>query len=327
MLEPLGVDEATLAVYSALLRQPDASPEQLADQVGRPAGDVVELLDRLRRLELLIPTWTDQDREHAVHPRIGLTVLAQRRRAELSRQLAELDESEGYADKLAEQYSELLVSRSEEQVEVLEGVVRAARRIEQLCEYAAESVYSLIPAQPRDNPPPAEESPDRRLLERGIKTKFTYLDSLTSTKAGWEYCEWVHSFGGEVRTTSILPLRLLIIDNRIAIMPLDPNDTGAGAVVHHSPAVVALALALFDVYWAKAKNPFEAEDLASDSALTSQEREVLRLLAGGAKDEQVARLLGISLRTARRITAGLAERVDAASRFELGVAAAKRGWV
>jgi len=37
--------------------------------------------------------------------------------------------------------------------------------------------------------------------------------------------------------------------------------------------------------------------------------------------------LGISLRTARRITAGLAERVDAASRFELGVAAAKRGWV
>jgi HAMP domain-containing protein len=38
-------------------------------------------------------------------------------------------------------------------------------------------------------------------------------------------------------------------------------------------------------------------------------------------------LLGISLRTARRITANLSERLDAASRFELGVAAAKRGWV
>jgi DNA-binding CsgD family transcriptional regulator len=142
-----------------------------------------------------------------------------------------------------------------------------------------------------------------------------------------EYCEWVHSLGGEVRTTPTLPLRLLIIDSEIAIMPLDPTNHDAGAVVHRSPAVVALGLALFDVYWSKATNPFEADDLANEEPLTSQETEILRLLAGGAKDEQVARLLGISLRTARRITAGLAERVDAASRFELGVAAAKRGWV
>jgi DNA-binding CsgD family transcriptional regulator len=142
-----------------------------------------------------------------------------------------------------------------------------------------------------------------------------------------EYCEWVHSLGGEVRTTPTLPLRLLVIDNEIAIMPLDPTNHDAGAVVHRSPAVVSVALALFDAYWSRAKNPFEKEDLATNAPLTPQESEVLRLLAGGAKDEQVARLLGISLRTARRITAGLADRVDAASRFELGVAAAKRGWV
>jgi DNA-binding CsgD family transcriptional regulator len=327
MLEPLGVDEATLAVYTALLRNPDHSAEQLAKDLGQPADEVRRQLDELRRLELVIPTWTSQGGEHAVHPRIGLNVLAQRRRAELSSRLAELEEAEGYAEKLAEQYSDLLISRAEDQVEVLEGRTRASRRIEQLGESARESFWSLIPAQMRDNPPPPAESPDRRLLERGIKARFTYLESLAATKAGMEYCEWVHSLGGEVRTTPTLPLRLLIIDSEIAIMPLDPTNHDAGAVVHRSPAVVALALALFDAYWSKATNPFEADDLANEEPLTSQETEILRLLAGGAKDEQVARLLGISLRTARRITAGLAERVDAASRFELGVAAAKRGWV
>jgi DNA-binding CsgD family transcriptional regulator len=137
----------------------------------------------------------------------------------------------------------------------------------------------------------------------------------------------VHELSGEVRSTPTLPMRLVIIDEELVIMPLDPKDHNAGAVIHRSPPVIALAISLFEVYWSRATNIFEADDLANEEPLTSQETEILRLLSGGAKDEQVARLLGISLRTARRITAGLAERVDAGSRFELGVAAAKRGWV
>jgi DNA-binding NarL/FixJ family response regulator len=122
-------------------------------------------------------------------------------------------------------------------------------------------------------------------------------------------------------------MRLLIIDQEIAVMPLNPEVESAGAVIHRSPAVVALTLSLFDSYWSRASELFAPEDRDNDSPLTPHEAEVLRLLAGGAKDEQVARLLGISLRTARRITANLSDRLDATSRFELGVAAAKRGWV
>jgi DNA-binding NarL/FixJ family response regulator len=121
-------------------------------------------------------------------------------------------------------------------------------------------------------------------------------------------------------------MRLLIVDQELAIMPMDPDNPMAGAVIHRTPAVVSVAVALFDAYWARATEMFDPED-RDETPLTPHEAEVLRLLAGGAKDEQVARLLGISLRTARRITANLSERLDAASRFELGVAAAKRGWV
>ncbi len=61
MLEPLGVDEATFAVYHALLSQPDSTPEQIAALVNRPVNEVHELMDELRKLDLLVPTWANPD--------------------------------------------------------------------------------------------------------------------------------------------------------------------------------------------------------------------------------------------------------------------------
>jgi DNA-binding CsgD family transcriptional regulator/sugar-specific transcriptional regulator TrmB len=327
VLEPLGVDEATFAVYHALLSHPDSTPEQIAALVNRPLNNVQQLMDTLRKLELLVPTWTNPDGEHAVHPRVGLTGLAERRRTQLNKMLGELKEAEASAEVIAEQYNELLTSRSSGDVEVLKGRANASRRIEELALKTKDAFWGLIPAHFDDSLPQADRSPDFALLERGIKLKTVYLQSMTSSKQALEYAARMHRLGGEVRVTPTLPMRLLVLDQEIAIMAMDPDNPTAGAVIHRTPAVVSVALALFDAYWSRGAEIFSPEDRDDDTPLTPHEAEVLRLLAGGAKDEQVARLLGISLRTARRITANLSERLDAASRFELGVAAAKRGWV
>jgi DNA-binding CsgD family transcriptional regulator len=327
VLEPLGVDEATFAVYHALLRHPDGTPEQIAALVSVELDQVLKLMEKLRKLELLVPTWTNPGGEHAVHPRVGLTGLAERRRIELNRLLGELREAETSAEVIAEQYNELLTSRSSGDVEVLKGRANASRRIEELGLKARETFWGMVPAHVDEALAPAEESPDMPLLERGLKMRTIYLQSMTVSKHGMEYAATMHRLGGEVRATPTLPMRLLIFDQELAIMPMDPENHTSGAVIHRSPAVVAVALALFDSYWSRATDLFSPEDRDENSPLTPHEAEVLRLLAGGAKDEQVARLLGISLRTARRITANLSERLDATSRFELGVAAAKRGWV
>ncbi|TCO47533.1 regulatory LuxR family protein [Kribbella antiqua] len=327
MLEPLGVDEATFAVYHALLSHPDSTPEQIAALVDRPLEDVQELMQKLRRLELLVPTWTNPDGEHAVHPRVGLTSLAERRRTELNTMLGELKEAEASAELIAEQYNELLTARTSGDVEVLKGRANASRRIEELALKASESFWGLIPAHFDESIPEVDRSPDFALLERGLKMRTVYLQSMTASRQALEYAGKMHRLGGEVRATPTLPMRLLILDQAIAIMPMDPENPTAGAVIHRTPAVVSVAVALFDAYWSRAVELFDPDDRDDQTELTPHEAEVLRLLAGGAKDEQVARLLGISLRTARRITANLSERLDAASRFELGVAAAKRGWV
>lgn len=327
MLEPLGVDEATFAVYHALLSHPDSTPEQIAALVDRSTNDVQDLMTKLRNLELLVPTWTNPEGEHAVHPRVGLTGLAERRRTELNQALGELKEAEASAEVIAEQYNELLTSRTSGDVEVLKGRANASRRIEELALKAKDTFWGLVPAHFDESIPQSLKSPDFELLERGIKLRTLYLQSMTSSKQALEYASTMHRLGGEVRVTPTLPMRLLIFDQEIAVMPMDPESPTAGAVIHRTPAVVSVALALFDAYWSRATEMFDADDRDDETPLTPHEAEVLRLLAGGAKDEQVARLLGISLRTARRITANLSERLDAASRFELGVAAAKRGWV
>ncbi|TCC32079.1 helix-turn-helix transcriptional regulator [Kribbella speibonae] len=321
------MDEATFAVYHALLNHPDSTPGQIAALVDRSAGEVEELMDTLRKLELLVPTWTNPDGEHAVHPRVGLTGLAERRRTELNRALGELREAEASAEVIAEQYNELLTSRSSGDVEVLKGRANASRRIEELALKAKDTFWGLVPAHFDDSVPKAERSPDFEHLGRGLKMRTVYLQSMTASKQALEYAAMMHKLGGEVRMTPTLPMRLLIFDQEIAVMPMDPESPTAGAVIHRTPAVVSVALALFDAYWSRATEMFDPDDRDDETPLTPHEAEVLRLLAGGAKDEQVARLLGISLRTARRITANLSERLDAASRFELGVAAAKRGWV
>jgi hypothetical protein len=59
VFEPLGVDEATFAVYHALLRHPDSTPDEVAALVNMSVTEVHGLMDKLRGLELLVPTWTN----------------------------------------------------------------------------------------------------------------------------------------------------------------------------------------------------------------------------------------------------------------------------
>jgi DNA-binding NarL/FixJ family response regulator len=54
---------------------------------------------------------------------------------------------------------------------------------------------------------------------------------------------------------------------------------------------------------------------------------LLRQLAAGAKDEQIARTLGLSLRTVRRRVAGLLIELGVDTRFQAGVEAVRRGWL
>ncbi|WP_228980587.1 LuxR family transcriptional regulator [Streptomyces sp. DH12] len=59
----------------------------------------------------------------------------------------------------------------------------------------------------------------------------------------------------------------------------------------------------------------------------AEQRELLRLLAAGLKDEAIARRLGVHVHTARRRISRLLEALDARTRFQAGARATARGWL
>ena len=84
-----------------------------------------------------------------------------------------------------------------------------------------------------------------------------------------------------------------------------------------------LALPIADV----ARGGDDGADGLGGDVLTEVERRLVAMLSSGMTDEAMARAIGLSHRTVQRRLADLARRVGAEGRFQLGVQAARRGWV
>ena len=111
-----------------------------------------------------------------------------------------------------------------------------------------------------------------------------------------------------------------------AVVPLDPDNPRQGAVLLHSPGVIAALHALFEQVWEQAK-PLGEVAHRDSRGLSDQERQLLRLLAGGLTDERAAQRLGVSLRTIRRMMSDLMTRMDSRSRFQAGIKVSALGWL
>jgi DNA-binding NarL/FixJ family response regulator len=97
-------------------------------------------------------------------------------------------------------------------------------------------------------------------------------------------------------------------------------------------AVIGALTAFFEQSWATAR-PLRLRDAQIPVVVEAGEQPsasdltLLRLLNLGLKDEAVARHLGVSVRTTRRQIADLLLRLQASSRFQAGIQAARRGWL
>ena len=81
---------------------------------------------------------------------------------------------------------------------------------------------------------------------------------------------------------------------------------------------------LFELMWERAA---PVPDMDFGEARPDLRRFLLQQLAAGAKDEQIARTLGISLRTVRRRVADLLIDLGVDTRFQAGAEAVRRGWL
>jgi DNA-binding CsgD family transcriptional regulator len=317
MLQAVGLTEFQERVYRALLAAPTRSLADLSADLGAGIGRVRQAVARLRELGLL--STAGRGRFVPVAPDLALGTLVQRRHLELNEVAGVITEftNDFRAGQLSSDPAGLI-----EVVTSPDAIRHRALR-----EY--ENIQGEVMAfdQPPYAWPPetidevAAESPK---LERGVRLRVIYSQQALQMPGRLEAVLALVGLGEDARTLPELPVKLLIYDRRVALMPLTTADRALQslAVIHPSGPLDAL-IALFEAVWSTA-TPVGRPD-AGPSRLSLAESQMLTMLAAGVKDEAIARHLGISTRTARRRISAVLAQVHAATRFQAGANAVRHG--
>jgi DNA-binding CsgD family transcriptional regulator/sugar-specific transcriptional regulator TrmB len=326
VLEAFGIGRRSELVYVAMLKDPEARIGDIARETGLSEAEVHEAFDELSRLRLLRPSWESPGKLRAVSPDVGIESLLVHEEAELHRRQSQIERGRAA---LATLLADLSTQPGTAHIELDEAIGLDATRakLEQLTALTRFQVLSLMPDGPQtpDNME-ASKPLDESLLRRGVAILTVYLDSVRNDPPTRAYANWLAAAGGEVRTTYVLPLRMLIFDRETAVLPLHIGRSGDGIVVLRGEGPITAMCVLFDQIWQTAV-PLGAEaSTTPECPLTPQERAVLGLLIDGDTDDVLARKLGVSRRTIGRIVSEIMGKAGARSRFQAGVYVAMQGW-
>ncbi|WP_370890144.1 LuxR C-terminal-related transcriptional regulator [Janibacter sp. GXQ6167] len=172
----------------------------------------------------------------------------------------------------------------------------------------------------------ATEQPDT--ADRGVQYRTIYLAANVHDEQTRQIVAQSIELGEEARVAHDLPMRMIIADDDRAMLILpqpattpDEVDQIEAVVIYRSALLDAL-IRLFETTWAQS---LPIDGLASTPKTSEVDRRVLAMLSSGMTDARIAAALGVSERTVARRVAAMQERLDAPSRFVLGVRAAHEG--
>ncbi|MEU4499581.1 helix-turn-helix domain-containing protein [Streptomyces sp. NPDC023998] len=325
-LDQLGLDSDAESVYRVLLKTPRAGVAEIAEVLGWPASRVTDTLNELAGLALVRRSSEEPDKMRLVNPEFGLASLLHRQEQELAARQQAMAAARLTITRMLTEYDDT-PSAETTGVHRYTGLDAINSQIERLSHSAESEIAVFAPrgAQTRAALDAARPL-DRNALTRGVQLRYVYLDSIRNDPATLGYARWLQESGGEVRTLPQLPLRMIIYDRRTAIVPTDPEAAAKGILVLDGTGVITALTSLFQQTWEQAQPIGDARPQEPEG-LTPQEQAVLDLLLEGHTDEVVARKLGVSVRTGRRVTAELMARLGARSRFQAGALAMDRGWL
>ncbi|QKW21158.1 helix-turn-helix transcriptional regulator [Kitasatospora sp. NA04385] len=323
MFEALGLSVESGLVYRAMLDHPTDSVDGLARRCALAPGRIRDCLDELGALMLVRASAEHPGRMRAIDPAVGLADMLARQEADLAARQAALAASRAAVTRMVADRAEHRAAHGER----LLGMDAIHHRLEQMGRVTVQEVLSSQPGVQRAEDLDASRPGDEGVLGRGVAVRTLYQDATRNQPHVHGYAQWLISRGGEVRTAPTIPQRVVIVDRRQALVPIDPEDTRKGALHVTEPGILGALLDLYEQAWNTAVPLGAATTGDPDTGLTPTERELLRLLGGGLTDDAAGQRLGVSSRTVGRHMSSIMERLNAASRFEAGIKAAQCGWI
>lgn len=128
----------------------------------------------------------------------------------------------------------------------------------------------------------------------------------------------------DVRIANDVPFTAAVNDQGVAVVETYLDGRVDGLVVHDPGLVAAIDASIQLVQ--TLSTPWRARPHGS-SDVSEEEQTILSMLAAGIPDTTIARRLGVSTRTLDRRTRALMDRLHVTTRFQLGSAATRRGWL
>lgn len=166
-----------------------------------------------------------------------------------------------------------------------------------------------------------------KVLARGVTCRCVYDQSALQFPGRWQHILAMTEAGEKARLAAGVPVKLLLVDSRIAVL-IGVTDTVEATIVRPSLLLTAL-VGLFELLWARAIPVSVTGRLGNPDGteLDRSERLLLMMLESGLTDEAIGRQLGVSHRTVTRRVRELMDRLGAVNRFQAGLLAYARGWV
>jgi len=157
---------------------------------------------------------------------------------------------------------------------------------------------------------------DRMLLRRGVRMRMLGIGPADPDPTAPQPREPAEP-APEYRSGPSMPMKLIIVDRRVALFPIEPGDLERGYLEVSQPPVVAALVNLFEEHWRTARDPWER--LVPQNSLAPREHALIMLLAQGHTDTSAARQMHIGVRTVTTILRGLMDRFAVENRFQLGL--------
>ncbi|MFF2141142.1 helix-turn-helix domain-containing protein [Kitasatospora sp. NPDC058190] len=207
-------------------------------------------------------------------------------------------------------------------IEYVHGKVLINQRLGQCISAGMEEALALQPGGPR--PPELLDAMierDLETLERGTTMRTIYHASTRYHQPTRDYVAKLAGAGGQFRTLDEPYIRLIVIDRRIAVVPIADDMTSA-AFIFEPTIANYLAEAVFEPSWNRALD-FDGDRAVPQQVVPRLRQTIIDLLLAGANHRVIARRLGISERTLARHIAEMREEYNVDSLFQLGYALAR----
>ncbi|WP_394248992.1 helix-turn-helix transcriptional regulator [Arthrobacter pityocampae] len=317
----------SLEVYRYAVGHPGWTRSEASDALGLTLRRIDEAVGELSDRRLLSPQAGSPDGLVAVSPDVALADLVdadERAMQELKARIsARRRELSSLLPAFLDARKHVLASTS---VETLEDPHLIHRVLIDYGRDVTEKVYIAQPGQ-GSTADVHEESvrKDLELLANGVRRRTLYDTSTRDHVPTRKAVEAIAAGGGEFGVLPFIPLRMLVFDEKLAVVGRRLSHDDKAALVIRDHSLITIFTHLFDIAWELSESFLSPPQVVSP--LSAMQRSILQGLANGLSDESIARRLDINVRTCRRHIAWMLETLRADSRFQAALKARDAGWI